>query len=253
MMPREEFDCSPQDFPIGRPCWNDASFQTLLERHPKLQAMTDYLPSDLKTVIFEGQREIETLRSSYKDHGYGYFFYALTQVLKPTRCVEIGVLQGFSLLTVAAALRDNQWGYVHGFDLFEDYPYSYENYGDVLQRIKACGLQGWAQAHRADAFQVHEYFDSLDYLHVDISNNGDTYRQIFANWASKVGHVILLEGGSAARDRVEWMVKYEKPSIVSAIKEIARANQEWTITVLEPYPSLTVAIRSDSLAGLRIL
>ena len=85
----------------------------------------------------------------------------------------------------------------------------------------------------------------VDYLHVDISNDGDVFRRTFATWGPRVRRVILLEGGSSQRDRVEWMVRYGKPPIVPAIDDIRRAHPEWSIAVLEPYPSLTVAVRSD--------
>ena len=38
----------------------------------------------------------------------------------------VGVLQGFSLLTLASAVRDNGKGWIEGFDLFEAYPYHHE-------------------------------------------------------------------------------------------------------------------------------
>ena len=240
---REAFDRSNPDFVKGTPLWKHASFRILLDHLPQLEALTAYLPSDLETPVFEGQTDIETAWSSYKDHGYGCFFYALTRILKPSQSVELGVLQGFSLLTIAAALRDNGGGSIQGFDLFEDYPFHHENYANVLNRIHVCGLQTWAQIHRADAFQAHEWFDRVDILHVDVSNNGDTYRRIFEQWASKVRQAILFEGGSADRDRVEWMVKYGKPPIAQALKEISQAYRDWAIIVLEPFPSLTVAFR----------
>ena len=239
---RKGFDRSCPNFSQGTPFWNDSSFQMALERHLQLREVTVYLPPDLETKIFAGQADIETLWSSYKDHGYGYFFYALTRVLKPARCVEIGVLQGFSLLTVAAALRDNGNGMIHGFDLFEDYPYRHEKYANVLEWIETSGLRTWATVSQEDAFQVHKQFDTTDYLHVDISNDGNTYRRVFEQWAGKVKKVILLEGGSADRDRVEWMIKYKKPSIVKALNEIRSAYPSWDIVVFDPYPSLTVAL-----------
>jgi len=193
--------------------------------------------------VFAGQANI---MSSYKDHGYEHFFYALVRVLRPVLCVELGVLQGFSLLAVAAALRDNGNGMIHGFDLFEDYPYRHEKYANVLERIEASGLYTWAAIHRADAFQVHERFDTVDYLHVDLSNDGNTYRTIFEQWAGKVKKVILLEGGSADRDRVEWMTKYKKPPIAEAIHEVRDAYPSWDIIVLDPFPSLTVALPAVS-------
>ena len=240
---REEFDRSRLNFPKGTPFWKDSSFQKALECHPQLKEVVTYLPPDLETEIFYGQADIEALWSSYKDHGYGYFFYALTRVLKPKLCVEIGVLQGFSLFTVASALRDNGGGMVIGFDLFEDYPYHHENYLAVLERIKTLRLENWSEANRLDALEVHKKFRKVDLLHVDISNNGDTYFDIFEQWANKVNKVMLFEGGSVERDKVEWMIKYKKPPITKALDEIRIKYPCWSITVFNPYPSLTVATR----------
>jgi len=241
---RTEFDRRRPDFPAGTPFWKDRSFEILLERCPQLRGITDFLQTEGEDARFEGEESIERLQSSYKDHGYGRFLYALVRFLKPARCVEFGVLQGFSLLTVAAALRDNGSGHIDGFDLFEDYPYTHEPYARAAARIERSGLRDWAQIHRAGAVHVSGHFARLDYLHVDLSNDGDIYRRTFEEWAGKVGRAIVLEGGSAERDRVDWMIRYRKSSIAPVIEELRRRHADWTIVVLEPYPSLTVAIRS---------
>lgn len=241
---RQVFEKSRPDFPSGTPFWKDSSFSQSLGGHPDILGITGYLPDSLDIKTFFGQIETEELHSSYVDHGYGYLFYGLTRVLKPEICVEIGVLGGFSLLSVASALRDNGLGAIQGFDLFEDYPYRHEKYSDVLGRIDELSLGQWATAERADAFDVHRQFSVVDYLHVDISNNGDTFRQVFEQWAGKVKKVMLLEGGSAARDQVDWMVKYEKTPISPILDELKADYPEWSIHVLEPYPSLTIGLPS---------
>ena len=225
------------------PFWRDRSFQILLAHQPRLRELTRYFPADETQPIFSGQECLNQLWSSYKEYGYGYLFYALTRLLRPTRSVELGVLQGFSLLTVASALRDNGAGGVKGFDLFEAYPYHHEPYSALVGRIKEFGLTRWASAERLDAFEVSQRFDTIDLLHVDISNHGETYQTIFQQWAKKVTTLMLFEGGSVDRDQVEWMLKYQKPSITKALEEIRSQYPNWDIVVLEPFPSLTVAMR----------
>lgn len=243
---RKSFDILSPDFPKGRLFWADTSFQKAANRHPLIKNVAAYFPPDLSTKIYDGQAEIESLWSSYKDHGYGFFFYALAKVLKFDICIEIGVLHGFTLLTIAAALRDNCKGIIHGFDLFERYPYRHEEFDKMTSRIKEYGLEDWATASVEDAFQVHELFNKeVDYLHVDISNSGDTYRKIFTQWAGKVRKIILLEGGSLSRDKVDWMIKYKKTPIRNVIKELKKNYPEWDIFVFDPYPSLTVALRKN--------
>jgi predicted O-methyltransferase YrrM len=174
--------------------------------------------------------------------------YALARFLRPRRCVELGVLHGFSLLCVAAALRDNGHGTIDGFDLFDDYPFRHESLVNAQAAIERCQLQGWARVQRADALDVHERFDRIDWLHVDISNDGDTYARVFEQWEARVEAVMILEGGSAARDEVEWMSAYAKRPIAPALDAIARSHRGWTFAVLAPFPSITVALRSSAIA-----
>lgn len=223
--------------------WNDASFHALLAQCPQLGQALEHLPQNLGAKAFDAQAGIESLASAYKDHGYGFLFYALARAFKPAACVELGVYQGFSLLATAAALRDNARGTIEGFDLFEDYPFRHESFARVSSSIRANGLESRARIHKADALQAHEAFAAVDWLHVDISNNGDIYRGIFERWSPKVARVMLLEGGSAERDRVDWMTQFDKAPIAPAIEELRRACPEWTIAVLAPFPSLTVAVR----------
>ena len=227
----------------GSPFWRDRSFDSLLECCKGLRPILNYLPDDLKSTAYEGQDRVETVYSSYKDHGYGYFFYALSRALRPRNCIELGVLHGFSLLSVAAGLRDNGSGIIHGIDRFEEYPYRHARLADTKDHMRGCGLAEWSGVTRADALLEDERHRDLDYLHVDLSNDGDTYRFVFRHWAHKVRQVILLEGGSPDRDRVEWMEKYKKPLIVPAIDEIRREYPDWVVAVLAPFPSLTVAVR----------
>ena len=68
-----------------------------------------------------------------------------------------------------------------------------------------------------NAFKVHDQYkdNSVDILHVDISNDGDTVRRIMKLWNSKIvdGGLIMFEGGSLERDEIEWMKKYNKESL----------------------------------------
>ena len=228
------------------PVWSDTSFVDLVRRHPPLHAMRRYLEVPAG---FAGQREIQTLQSSYAARGYGSVFYALARVLRPLTAVEIGVLQGFSLLSVAAALRDNAGGHITACDLFEAYPYRHADRNQVSRQMTALGLQSWVTLDVGDVHEIHERWDAVDYLHVDVSNTGDTYRRIFGNWSTKVRQVIVLEGGSAERDSVAWMRQFGKPPIVPAVHELQRAYPQWTFTVLRPFPSMTIACNRAAIAA----
>lgn len=235
---RDSFDRRRPDFPAGTPFWKDPSFARLLSDCPVLAPMAPCLRTD-----DAAQEASPAIRSSYRDHGYGGFFYALVRCLRPRRCVELGVLQGYSLIAAARALRDNLEGRIDGFDLFEDYPYTNEPQAAVVERIRSAGLQDWAQVHRAEAGGVPAAVGTVDYLHIDLSNDGARYRQVFEHWSPKVAQVIVLEGGSDSRDEVDWMVRHRRPPIAAAVRDLRRRYADWKIAVLEPYPSLTIALR----------
>lgn len=235
---RDAFDHRRPDFPVGTSFWKDQSFDQMLVDCPELRPMQAWLPAGAAA-----QAEPPPIRSSYRDHEYGAFFYALVRCLKPRRCVELGVLQGYSLIAAARALRDNREGRIDGFDLFEDYPYTSEPCARTVERIRSAGLRDWAEVHRTEADSVSADLDKVDYLHVDLSNDGDRFRQVFAIWSAKVEQVIVLEGGGKLRDEVDWMIRHQRPPIAPAIDELRRNHPGWRISVLEPYPSLTVAVR----------
>ena len=241
---RRVFDLKRPDFPKGRPFWEDASFHEASEINSTFRLIQHLLPDSPRTEIFCGQKKIENYPSSYNDHSLGILFYAIARVLKPSLCVEIGILHGFSLLHVASALRDNGSGTIHGFDLFEDYPYRHGSSSDVKTRTAKLGLGDIVTINQGDAFHIHERFDSIDLLHVDISNNGDVLKRTFETWAEKVTSAMIFEGGSGMRDQIDWMVEYNKPPILPALKDIEAGNPEWSIFVLEPFPSVTVALRN---------
>ena len=225
----------------GHPVWKDPGFEDLVSRHPELAAVDRYLPEAAAALIFAGQGDINPLQPTYAARGYGSLVYALIRALKPLRAIELGVFQGFSLLSAAAALRDNGAGAIVGYDLFEAYPYRHSDRDQVSRRILASGLGHWATVHQGEAEDVHQRWETVDYLHVDLSNNGDTYRRVFAQWSGKVRQLILLEGGAPERDQVEWMRKYDKPAIVPAIVDLRQAHPDWSFTVLRPFPSWTIA------------
>jgi hypothetical protein len=53
---------------------------------------------------------------------------------------------------------------------------------------------------------------SVDYFHVYLSNNGDTYRWAFETLIKKVSlnGIIVLEVGTPKRDNFDWMVSYHE-------------------------------------------
>ena len=232
------------DYKNNTPFWKDNSFLEFIYNNPKFKIILELLLDDLKFSLFERQNEIEKLASSYIEHGYGYLFYLLIKTIKPEKCVELGVLHGFSSCTIASALRDNGSGVIHAYDLFEDYPFRNDSMINVTNRMKEYNLDKWVEYHKNDAFEVSKKYKEIDFLHVDLSNDGVTYEKIFKQWHSKVKSLIVLEGGADYRDKVAWMGKYKKVSICQTIEHISQTYPQWKLYIIYPYPSLTIAVRN---------
>lgn len=188
---------------------------------------------------------LDDVSSSYKESGYQYLFYAFVRLLSPNRICEIGVLQGFSLLSLASALKKNNQGEILGYDLFDDYEFKNERMINVQSRIDKAGLSEFAKIKKKDAFSVSLEVEEVDILHVDISNNGNTVEKLFLEWNEKVNKLIIFEGGGHARDEIDWMVKFQKPSISPVLSQLSNQFQKWQFVTLEAYPSITICLNYE--------
>jgi len=184
---------------------------------------------------------LDAQESSYRENGYKWLFYGLARVYKPQVCVELGVLHGYSLCATAIGLKMNGVGIVHGYDLWEKYPYRHTSMAATQQHVDQLKLADYVRLYEADAYDVPDLWEdgSVDWVHVDISNDGEVVDWALNAWRSKLreGGLILLEGGSEERDRVEWMVEYGKEPIVPTL---ARWGDVYEMYTFEPFPSLTV-------------
>lgn len=180
------------------------------------------------------------LESSYKINNYGALLYGLVCAVRPQTCVEIGVLHGYSSLHIGAALRDNDHGHLCCYDLWESYPFHHTRMADVQETIDAVGLADWISLHQCDAMHVPAQIKSLvDFLHVDISNDGGVYHwatYAFRSVMADTG-LIVFEGGAVQRDIVDWMRKGHHQPIQNAITQL---HDEWSIITFQAYPGMTI-------------
>jgi predicted O-methyltransferase YrrM len=184
------------------------------------------------------------LFSSYRENDLGWILFNLVCQHRPYHCVEIGMLYGYSSIFIMAALEKNGLGKLCGYDLWEAYPYHHCQKIQTLQNIHEAGL-----AHRLaglmeeNAERVPKIEKTIDFLHIDISNDGDTYRWAMAEFRDliKPGGIMVLEGGTEERDNIAWMKKYDKQPIRPVLAE---SNSAW-IWYTEPhFPGMTVFTRT---------
>lgn len=193
------------------------------------------------------------IRSSYKEGNYGAVIEAIVRVQMPSLIVELGVLDGFSTYHFANAakyLRDHLGRdcEVHAYDLFDKYEFKHGDQKKVQSLLALAGVSKLAKVKKGDAFQVHHHYEdeSIDLLHIDISNDGEKIVTLLERWTEKIKKltgIVLLEGGSKERDLVEWMQKYNRPKIRPAIWSALANYHYYPPMVLERFPSMTILQR----------
>jgi predicted O-methyltransferase YrrM len=177
------------------------------------------------------------MNSSYKNSlTYKDIISYITWDISPTAIVEIGILDGYSLDTFVNSADNNCK--IHAYDIFDEF------IGNAADKDK---LQHRFNEHENVNIEYGDFFklndkirdDSIDILHIDIANNGDIYEYVFQNYVQKIkkGGVIILEGGSNDRDRVEWMNKYNKPMIQPVLEKY---KNDFKIKTTGSIPSITV-------------
>lgn len=188
------------------------------------------------------------MRSSYIENNYGQIFTNMVKACQFRVVVELGVLDGYSTLSIGRGLKwiKETLGptfTLDSYDLWEDYNYKHGNMQDVQAKIDSEGLMEFVKLYKEDAFEVYKRYPnrSIYLLHVDLSNTGDTVKKIMDQWNDKMVHdgIILFEGGSEERDNIEWMKKYNCPSIRKEINTNPIIDKFYIVATYNKFPSLT--------------
>lgn len=178
------------------------------------------------------------MKSSYfnQDLNYGDIITAVTKLQTPTKIVEFGILDGFSLEKFIKSTDEDTK--ILAYDIFEDFNGNSANETKIKEQFK---IHSNVIIDKADFYEKYKDFEdeSIDILHIDIANNGDTYKFALDNYTSKLkkGGLFIFEGGSQERDNIEWMVKYDKPKIKPVLENIKHIT-------LGKIPSITI-IKKD--------
>lgn len=177
--------------------------------------------------------------STFRDGSYDLFFYGLIRGLQPRLCVELGTYAGKSASLVGEGLLHNGFGELHCYDLWDLYSFNHVNKDEAQKNTK--GLPVYLHQEDAETVFAHYQYESVDYLFIDISNNGDTYRKYLRSWYLKLkpNAVVVMEGGIPERDAVEWMIKYRKPPIMEAFND-EFIKDHYSFSVVPIFPGMSV-------------
>tara|TARA_A100000164_G_scaffold354674_1_gene362448 strand:- start:395 stop:940 length:546 start_codon:yes stop_codon:yes gene_type:complete len=155
--------------------------------------------------------------SSYRENNIGQTLYDIVIKLKPQKIVEIGVLEGYSTICMAQALKNlGEGGKVYAYDLFEEYKYRNFSKTEVWNNVNKYEVQDHVQLKRKSFDRWLNTSEDFDLLHLDISNDGDIVLKMHDKYPN---HKVIFEGGSTERDNVDWMVKYKKTKIETIRKK----------------------------------
>lgn len=187
----------------------------------------------------------DLVRSSYKSTAdYGDILSAIISIKHPLRKIaEYGILDGYSL-DVFARLSPEDC-IIEARDIFEQFNGKCAKKDFLrarfshIQKVKI--MEG--NFHNAPT----ELEDNCyDLIHVDIANTGDVYKKAEQTLITKLapGGVLILEGGTPARDQVSWMIEYHKAPIVPEIERL-RALGKYNITVLGAFPGITIIKKKE--------
>jgi len=190
------------------------------------------------------------LRSSYIDNNYGNVFRALILAQRPKFIVECGILDGYSTMHIASALKFNRSrgteSQFFAFDLWDEYEYKHGKIEDVCSMLNTNGLGKEVQLGNCDAFKIAKSFldNSIDFLHMDISNDGDKLIRTLDVWGDKISKngMIVFEGGSKERDE-GWIKEYGYKPIRHELINNPIVYENWDIQIMLPFPSLTLLWR----------
>lgn len=170
--------------------------------------------------------------SSYQPNDLGRTLYDEVVSLKPDVVIDFGVLNGYSTICIAQALRDNGHGVVKVYDLFEKYEYNHSIFEELIKNLKLYDLMDYVEIEQRNFFDWVKQPEPFDLIHIDISNTGDILDIINDNLRGK--GVVLFEGGSEERDRVGWLKVYNK-------KKLADSHAKYVV-INSNFPSISKLI-----------
>ena len=176
--------------------------------------------------------------SSYEKNNYGELFYALMRVYQPKKVVELGTKAGYSAYHIARGLRANKKGSLNCYDLWEKY-----EFWSVPKKVAEENLKEFKDIikfNQQNAIGVDKLHKTVDILHVDLSNKGELLEKIIPSWIDKISQLIIIEGGSAEHDKLDWMIKFKHKPIQKWLKKFSRKRPDVEYFTIEPFLSVTL-------------
>tara|TARA_Y100000389_G_scaffold136357_1_gene133899 strand:- start:1325 stop:1867 length:543 start_codon:yes stop_codon:yes gene_type:complete len=169
---------------------------------------------------------------------YGNIFESILFIINPKIIVEFGILDGYSLNYFLNNTTNETK--ICAYDIFDKFNGNHAK-TSIIDKYK---LHDNVTINYGDF--NNKYIDisdnSIDILHIDIANTGDTYKKAFEFYLNKLtkNGIMILEGGSISRDNVYWMNKYNKPKIIPVLEKY---KNKINIKTIGDFPSITLVTK----------
>lgn len=176
------------------------------------------------------------IESSYRENDLGRTLYDLVLKLKPKLILEIGSLYGYSTVAMAMALDEIGEGKIVSYDLFDKYEFKHSSQENTQKNIDRYGVGKYVELRSGDFTEWIKKPEKFDFLHFDISNTGESLEILYQGVRDQImeGSIVVFEGGSPARDEVEWMRKYNK-------KKMNESKVPYKV-INEDFPSMSMIV-----------
>lgn len=178
------------------------------------------------------------IKSSYNSTiDYGEIFNTIILLIQPTKVVEFGILEGFSLDRFVHQCSDQC--IIEAYDIFDDFNGNHANYHHICDKYSKYKN---VTIGKLNFYESIEKFreNSINIIHIDIANDKETYQFAIEYYFPKIRHggAMILEGGSTERDEVYWMNKYNKPKIYPYLNHLKKIGYQ--LITVGMLPSLTI-------------
>lgn len=179
------------------------------------------------------------IKSSYlANTDYGDIIKAISFIKQSEKIVEIGILEGYSLLKFIEGTSEECK--IEAYDIYDKFNGNHAKYTivDKFKNYKNVSI------NYGDFYELYKNISdgSLDILHIDIANNGNILEFTIDNYMQKLKYdgILIFEGGSYERDNIEWMIKYNKPKIKPILDSL---KQKYKIITIGSIPSITIIMK----------
>ena len=128
------------------------------------------------------------MRSSYKNNDITYsdLISLITQIVRPKKILEVGILDGYSLESFIKSSKSDT--HIHAFDIFDDFN---GNHSDIKTMTARFEQYPNVKIAYGNFFNIHNNITKYDIIHIDIANTGEIFQYTMDHYFSKLTNKLV--------------------------------------------------------------